>query len=236
MGFGGPLFISFNCREKYVSLVKCKECSKEISLKAETCPHCGVRLRTSGSSIGRLLVLGILFFVCIWIADSLDKGKDINMIFNDLKKQARDILTKIESDLADAHSPEMLEKTIKKFKKWQLAERYSGSTNLLGISLGEWLEQVRNVLQNNSIGNAGEIKIIEKDTVITTKIKKEDVQGIIHNLDFYFSCPEVNKNEINLPDGIEVDKICIPSRSVIDGVISDNSLEIWIIMVTLAGL
>jgi len=135
-----------------------------------------------------------------------------------------------------AYSPEMLEKDIKRFKKWQLAERYYGNTNLLGISLGEWLERVRNVLENNPIGKPGQIEIIEKDSVITVKIIKEDVQGIVHNFAFYLSCSNIDEKELNIPDGVEIEKICIPSGVRATGERSNDSLETWIAMVTLAGL
>jgi len=47
-------------------MVKCKECGKEISSKAEKCPHCGVSLKRK--PIGCLT--GIVMLVLIFIAGS----------------------------------------------------------------------------------------------------------------------------------------------------------------------
>lgn len=46
-----------------MALIKCKECGKEVSSEAETCPHCGARIASKpmgcGSVIGILFVVGI---------------------------------------------------------------------------------------------------------------------------------------------------------------------------------
>jgi len=44
-----------------MALTTCRECGKEVSTGAESCPHCGVpRKRKGGFSIGRVLLLLIL--------------------------------------------------------------------------------------------------------------------------------------------------------------------------------
>ena len=51
-------------------LVKCRECGELVSSKAEECPHCGLRLRTShvtrlADAGCALLILGVLLFCCV---------------------------------------------------------------------------------------------------------------------------------------------------------------------------
>lgn len=48
-----------------MAMGKCKECGKEISLSAETCPHCGVQLKESASQtmLGMVKLVVILFGV-----------------------------------------------------------------------------------------------------------------------------------------------------------------------------
>ena len=51
-----------------MALTKCKECKKEVSTKAEACPHCGARLKEKSGCLSYIfvgtflfLVLGVLF-------------------------------------------------------------------------------------------------------------------------------------------------------------------------------
>ena len=51
-----------------IALIKCKECKKEVSTKAEVCPHCGARLKEKSGCLSYIfvgtflfLVLGVLF-------------------------------------------------------------------------------------------------------------------------------------------------------------------------------
>tara|TARA_R110001599_G_scaffold33832_3_gene108814 strand:- start:7435 stop:7977 length:543 start_codon:yes stop_codon:yes gene_type:complete len=61
-----------------MALIKCPACSKEISKNAESCPGCGEpnkyrkpqpQKKKSGSSLGGLLVLGILVWVYFIVTD-----------------------------------------------------------------------------------------------------------------------------------------------------------------------
>lgn len=53
-----------------MSLTKCPECSKEISNKAETCPHCGFKLAQAASgilkSLAKLVRVILIFFVILF--------------------------------------------------------------------------------------------------------------------------------------------------------------------------
>jgi hypothetical protein len=56
-----------------MALVKCKECGKEVSSKAETCPNCGVTIKKKSSSPGclgtGLLIILALFFIAPFLPD-----------------------------------------------------------------------------------------------------------------------------------------------------------------------
>lgn len=51
-----------------MALVKCKECGKEVSKRAETCPHCGAR-RIRKAGCGSYLLLGLVLVVALmaWV-------------------------------------------------------------------------------------------------------------------------------------------------------------------------
>jgi len=50
-----------------MALIKCKECGKEVSKKAESCPHCGapVKKQPTQYGCGTLIVLGVVVFIFI---------------------------------------------------------------------------------------------------------------------------------------------------------------------------
>ena len=59
-----------------MALIKCKECGKEVSKKAETCPNCGAPLKkkTTQYGCGTLILLGIVTFILIGVFSSNDKS------------------------------------------------------------------------------------------------------------------------------------------------------------------
>jgi hypothetical protein len=60
-----------------MALINCKECGKEVSKKAETCPHCGVPLKKQPSQYGcgTLILIGIVVFILIVVFSSSDTSK-----------------------------------------------------------------------------------------------------------------------------------------------------------------
>ncbi|CAI2499359.1 hypothetical protein [Serratia ficaria] len=53
-----------------MAMTKCKECKKEVSNKAKTCPHCGVKeparnlgKETGQGCLGLVILVGVLFFI-----------------------------------------------------------------------------------------------------------------------------------------------------------------------------
>ncbi len=55
-----------------MAIIKCRECSKEVSSSADKCPHCGVKLN-SNSSIG--MAIGIFVIFVAYVAYSNFGGK-----------------------------------------------------------------------------------------------------------------------------------------------------------------
>lgn len=60
-----------------MSLVKCKECKKEISTKAELCPHCGTKV-TKRTSAFTWIVLVILILIYNFSTNTLSDVKKAN--------------------------------------------------------------------------------------------------------------------------------------------------------------
>lgn len=59
-----------------MALIKCKECSKEVSNKAENCPHCGARVARKPLGCGTLLALiaFVLIMSSVWESITGDKS------------------------------------------------------------------------------------------------------------------------------------------------------------------
>ena len=57
-----------------MALIACKECGKEVSKKAETCPHCGAPLKKQPTQygFGTLVLLGVVVIVLIGVFSSDD--------------------------------------------------------------------------------------------------------------------------------------------------------------------
>jgi len=64
---------------EYMALDKCRECTKEVSTEAETCPHCGVKSPTRKTAtvkrvdlVGGLFLLALAAFVLIKCSSDAD--------------------------------------------------------------------------------------------------------------------------------------------------------------------
>lgn len=72
-----------------MALVQCRECGREISDRAITCPHCGDPRRAAASSRGIRILLGVLVFVLVlmfavgillaWLAPKASHPIDIEL-------------------------------------------------------------------------------------------------------------------------------------------------------------
>ena len=59
--------------KSHMALVTCKECGKQISDKAESCPSCGVKLAKMGFS--KKIFIGILVLVVIFFIGLVEESK-----------------------------------------------------------------------------------------------------------------------------------------------------------------
>jgi hypothetical protein len=80
-----------------MALVKCRECGKEISTKAASCPNCGVKSPAPGRTAKRLL----LYLLGIPVAVGLIAG-----IFGQRGLDQPEAATKAETDRRAAQTPE----------------------------------------------------------------------------------------------------------------------------------
>ncbi len=55
-----------------MALKECKDCGKEVSTNAKTCPHCGAPARASSVLI--VLVKAILIVIILWLGWQLVQG------------------------------------------------------------------------------------------------------------------------------------------------------------------
>ena len=63
-----------------MAIIPCPECGKEVSDKAEICPHCGIKAKAQSSSAGNLLSL--MFTICFGMGIAWFLGaRDIPVIF-----------------------------------------------------------------------------------------------------------------------------------------------------------
>lgn len=53
-----------------MALKKCKECTKEVSTKALSCPHCGCPTKSQNNFIG-CSIATIIFILLFWVAKEI---------------------------------------------------------------------------------------------------------------------------------------------------------------------
>ncbi len=100
-------------------LVNCKDCGKEVSKNAKTCPNCGAKVKKGGVFLK--IVLGLfLFFVFIGIIANLDDNESSSSTQTSSKKSFTTQNTKVEkkSDL------ELLD--------WKITTGEYGNTTITG--------------------------------------------------------------------------------------------------------
>lgn len=49
-----------------MAMTKCKECGNEVSTKADSCPHCGAKLKREGIGAGSGCLVILLLFAGVW--------------------------------------------------------------------------------------------------------------------------------------------------------------------------
>lgn len=87
-----------------MALKKCKECKKEVSDKAKTCPHCGVSNPGASAKelvVGTLAVIAIVWGVSKFIGDGDDNGASVGTPDSTVAQS----MTTTPSVSGDEHAP-----------------------------------------------------------------------------------------------------------------------------------
>jgi len=125
---------------------------------------------------------------------------------------------------------------IERFGNWQLARARNGRTVLVGLSLGQWLDQLYRILEKKTSGPPARIGIIEEqDQVIITLTRNSD-QNVEHRISFRLRYLPADANDPGFAEGMEADKILIPSRMSVNDRVSDDPAQTWRAMAALAEL
>jgi hypothetical protein len=123
-----------------------------------------------------------------------------------------------------------------RFGTWQLAQPLYGQFTLLGLSLGQWLERVREGLLRKSLGEPANVEVIEDDEQITVRLMREDDDGTTHHIVIHLKCIPPDDLNLNVPENAEIEKVCIPVRIRVNDRESDSPAQTWKAMAALAAL
>ena len=65
-----------------MALVKCKECGKEISTKADKCPHCGAPIKKSANigCLGSAIAIILILMIIVQVSECSEKRSKQNAI------------------------------------------------------------------------------------------------------------------------------------------------------------
>lgn len=142
-----------------MALIKCKECKKEVSSKADKCPNCGVDVKRKPAGCGTLLVLLLFAGVMANVWDSIStntspsKAADVKKTDGELKQDKLDADASLYCTLA-------VEGSAKYDFRWKssfLTPRffnngtnssdpiiitYSGDSIEMQNGFGDWINQV----------------------------------------------------------------------------------------------
>jgi hypothetical protein len=72
-----------------MALKQCRECGKEVSTRAKTCPHCGNRHPTSSMSKGAKIGVGLLGFIALaWMMGTVATAFDDSVPYTTVERWA----------------------------------------------------------------------------------------------------------------------------------------------------
>ncbi|MCY4642651.1 MAG: hypothetical protein OXC41_08170 [Gammaproteobacteria bacterium] len=60
-------------------LVQCKDCGKDVSRSARTCPHCGAKKPYKSTGCFTVIVIFILLLILVGIFSGDSEGQDVEM-------------------------------------------------------------------------------------------------------------------------------------------------------------
>lgn len=80
-----------------MAIINCPECSKEISDTAKSCPHCGFRIKASGSGCAKYFLFGFLALFVFYLLGSNSPNLENNMALAVCEKYIETILKNPDS-------------------------------------------------------------------------------------------------------------------------------------------
>jgi hypothetical protein len=166
-----------------MAITKCKECQKEISTKASSCPHCGAKVKSKNIGCGIVLLVLIVGLIVVNIIDSqitqynkrveTKKQEEIKKQQNEnFEKEKNDFISNIENHYSDLIKLKEQAKIDEAVNKLNLFEKY-GKKNFKDI---------------NEINRDIKTKSLEE------KLKKTPATDINGNLKLYSGLIKLNPN------------------------------------------
>jgi hypothetical protein len=90
-----------------MALIKCKECGKEVSSNAKTCPNCGNKMPKK-TSIATWIIGGVFLFVVVTCTLNVEKAKDAGEArIAAMTPEQRAAEEKTKKDLSDLHDAQL---------------------------------------------------------------------------------------------------------------------------------
>lgn len=134
---------------------------------------------------------------------------------------------------SQADQDESLEFT--RFRNWQMAQEVDGRFALLGLSLSQWLDKTSQGLADGSPGEPAQIEIVEQDDGLAIKLVQHSPQYGTRDTIFHLTCVPPEDAGPDIPAGMEIETLCVPSGMTVDGKESGPA-QAWKVMAELAGM
>ncbi|MBN2132211.1 MAG: hypothetical protein JW741_22110, partial [Sedimentisphaerales bacterium] len=123
---------------------------------------------------------------------------------------------------------------VDQFRNWQLAQNRGGRTVALGLSLGQWLEDVYRVLERKTPNAPAQIGIVEEqDQIVVTVTRDRDGNGE-HRISLHLRYLSLDADDPELAELMDAEKVLVPARMSVNDRVSENPVQIWRAMAALA--
>ncbi len=121
-----------------------------------------------------------------------------------------------------------------RFRNWQLARDRDGRTVALGLSLGQWLEDVYRALERKTPDAPAQIGIVEEQDEIIVTVTRESGGDGQHRVSLHLRYLSAGVDDPGLAEPMDAEKVLILSRMSVNDRVSENPVQIWRAMAALA--
>jgi len=121
-----------------------------------------------------------------------------------------------------------------RFRNWQLARDRDGRAVALGLSLGQWLEDVYRVLERKTPDAPAQIDIVEEQDEIIVTVTRESDGDDEHRVSVHLRYLSPDADDPELAELLGADKVLVPARMSVNDTVSENQIQIWRAMAALA--